>query len=153
MKYQYLTVNTGHVSRHDTDVDLDPAIADGIAALLARGQGSIPEVHRPLSYRFTDSGGSAAVLSVTAGVEVYVWTAGFYLAPDRAYFDGMIELRRHAIMMPGAKAAIFTPPGLALAILPGAAAVGGEDMMILADFAKTMFSVWALARLGREAGK
>lgn len=148
MKYQYLTINTGHVSRHDTDVDLDPAIADAVAALLARGQGGIPAVHRPLMYRFADSGGSAAVLSVMAGVGVYVWTAGFYLAADKAYADGMIELRRDAIMMPGAKPADFHPPGLAVLILPGAAAVSGDDIMILADFAKTMFSVWALARLG-----
>lgn len=37
MKYQFLTVNTGHLSRHDTDVDLRPEVVPMVRALVAPG--------------------------------------------------------------------------------------------------------------------
>lgn len=147
MKYQYLTLNTGHLSRHDTDVNLDPRIVDQVAALLARGCGSIPAVRMPLMYMFTDSGSTAAGLSVTAGVGVCVWTAGFYLHADKAFADGMTELARRAQILPDAIPRKLGPPGLALVIQEGAVVVPGDDIKILADFAKTLFSVWALQRV------
>lgn len=50
MRYHYATVNTGHISHHDTDVDLYPTVIPELCRLLAAGSGPIPGVICDLRY-------------------------------------------------------------------------------------------------------
>ena len=146
MKYQYLTINTGNLSRHDTDVDLMPDVVPKVRQLLDARTGSVPgAVTTGLGYEFTDA--AIPELAVVSP-DMTVWVARFFLRPGEyatAEVRRLADLHRTIYAKPGHTT--IAPPGLALLLLPGAATANPSDVFMLADFGKTMFAVWALDRL------
>ena len=147
MKYQYLTINTGHLSRHDTDVDLIPDVVPKVRELLAAGSGFVPGAVTPgLGYEFTDA--AMPELAVVSP-DITVWVARFFLRDNeaaRGEIARLASLHLTIYAKPGHTA--ITPPGLALLLLPGVATANPVDVFMLADFAKTMYAVWALDAIG-----
>jgi hypothetical protein len=147
VKYQYLTINTGHLSRHDTDVDLMPDVVPKVRELLAAGAGSVPGAVTPgLGYEFTDA--DMPELAIVSP-DMTVWVARFFLRngdAERSEIARLASLHRTIYAKTGHAA--MTPPGLALLLLPGVATANPVDVFMLADFAKTMYAVWALGELG-----
>lgn len=149
MKYSYVTINTGHIMRGDSDVDLLPGTTAVVQRLLSSRVGNVPGTGSRISYRFDpDPEIRAAALTVSTyvvGIPAPIWTTVFYL-DDRAAVSAHDVLFRMAADI-GLEQVAFDhlqAPGLATLMLPGAALATAQDVGMLADFGKSMFMVWAL---------
>lgn len=152
MKYQFLTVNTGHLSRHDTDVDLRPEVVPMVRALVEAGAGTVPGMKTPgITYAMhpetATTGGLSVYAAMPHGGRAEVLCVGFFLAEGGAKPEALAALAVAARAWGEAPSVSLRAPGLAVALLGGSALVAPGDLFILADFEKTMFSVWALGKL------
>ena len=149
MKYQYVTINTGHVMRGDSDVDLAPAVVPLVRELLRSGRGEVQGTEGRVRYRFDrDPGIAAAALTVSGryqGMPAPIWTTLFYL-DERAAGAAHEELFKMGanLGLSQHEFPALAAPGLATLLLQGVALVPASDVFMLADFAKTLFMVWAL---------
>lgn len=158
MKYQYVTISSGHIMRGDSDVDLQPHVVPVVERLLHRGRGDVPGLDGRVQYRFDrDPEIAAAALTVSTtyqGMAAPIWTAIFYLdgAAALAAHDELFKMASR-LAVPQENFRGLAAPGLATLLLPGAAVARHDDVFILADFGKTMFMVWALQELSGSGEK
>ncbi|MFA5526674.1 MAG: hypothetical protein WC992_07610 [Acholeplasmataceae bacterium] len=148
MKYHNYTWNTGHCMHHDTAVNLSPAILPKVRELLAVRAGPVPGL-APVAYRLDRQGSTMAALTTYGHAHAPIWTTLFFVDAEAAIavYD-VAEATTPAAKSPTLPD-LLTPPGL-LTIMHPTVALAGIDLatiQILADFAKTMFSVWALDAL------
>jgi hypothetical protein len=141
MKYTNYTWNTGHLLRHDSDVDLDPVVRPIVIKLLAAGSGQVPG-SASVFYRFTEDG-KAAVLSVSDAFGCPLWISFFFLSRQTAD-QAMTDAQQLNVPSAPNLPSLLACPGLLTVFLPSAsvAQIPTADIYMLADFAKTMFVVW-----------
>lgn len=144
MKFNNYTWNTGHVMRHDTDVNLHQDVIPMVRELISQGEGVVPG--QGVTYVFIPGDGDpyAALTVYSMASNAAVWTTLFFLTQRQAE---MATIGARALNVPRAESLpALRAPGLVTVFLPTAAIdpLPGREIEILADFAKTMFMVWAL---------
>jgi hypothetical protein len=150
VKYSNYTWNTGHVLRHDSDVDLWPSVVPAVRALIAAGSGEVPGC--VADYNLVDLGRSATLSAWTLGADpACIWATFFWLAAPEAE-AALFAAGRTGVERSPRLPERLASPGLLTVIMPGAelGMAQGADIGALADFAKTVFSVWGIDRLRRD---
>lgn len=138
MKYSYHTLNTGHTSRHDSDVDVADYAAAAVRPILDAGGGPIPGTRATCQFAAEER---HAVLSVS--LDGYpLWVAHFHL--DQPTAARALALLRETFgqFLPDWPSRLPTP-GIATLLLPPLALAPPADVLLLADFAKVAFVSWA----------
>lgn len=150
MKYHNYTWNTGHVMHHDTDVNLRADIIPMVRGLIEAKEGMVPGAGM-VCYQLVEAEDYRSACLTTWGTMAEyppIWSTLFFI-DRRSAVDAMWTTRTFNVPphpdIPDHPAA----PGLLTVIHPS---IAGADLSpavleMLADFAKTMFSVWALERI------
>lgn len=150
MKYHNYTWNTGHVMHHDTEVDLRPDIIPMVRGLIEAREGIVPGAGM-VWYELVRSEDDRSACLTTWGTTAEhppIWSTLFFI--DRTSADDAMWTTREFNVPPHPDIPEHpAAPGLLTVIHPSIAMadVSPSAIEMLADFAKTIFSVWALDRI------